>query len=121
MGPLTALDEEERMFQASVRQFARDEIAPHVRQMDEAGLFREDLLSQMFELGLMGIEVPEEYGGQGGSFFQAALAVEELAAVDPSAAVIVDVQNTLVENALLRWASEDQKRRYLPRLASDTV
>ncbi|HEY1204905.1 MAG TPA: acyl-CoA dehydrogenase [Bryobacteraceae bacterium] len=121
MRPLTALDEEERMFQASVRQFARERIAPHVRAMDEAGLFRQDLLGQMFELGLMAIEVPEEYGGQGGNFFQAVLAVEELAAVDPSAAVIVDVQNTLVENALLRWANDDQKRRYLPRLAADTV
>jgi alkylation response protein AidB-like acyl-CoA dehydrogenase len=109
------------MFQASVRQFARERIAPHVRAMDEAGLFRQDLLGQMFELGLMAIEVPEEYGGQGGNFFQAVLAVEELAAVDPSAAVIVDVQNTLVENALLRWANDDQKRRYLPRLAADTV
>ncbi len=119
--PLTALDEEERMFQAAVRQFAHDQIAPHVRQMDEAGLFRKDLLAQFFELGLMAIEVPEEYGGQGGSFFQAVLAVEELAAVDPSAAVIVDVQNTLVLNALLRWANDDQKRRYFPRLASNTV
>jgi alkylation response protein AidB-like acyl-CoA dehydrogenase len=119
--PLTALNEEEQMFRAAVRQFARDEIAPHVRAMDEAGLFRKDLLAQFFKLGLMAIEVPEEYGGQGGNFFQAALAVEELAAVDPSAAVIVDVQNTLVLNALLRWANEDQKRRYLPRLASDTV
>jgi len=119
--PLTALDDEERMFQAAVRQFAHDQIAPHVRQMDEAGLFRKDLLAQFFELGLMAIEVPEEYGGQGGSFFQAVLAVEELAAVDPSAAVIVDVQNTLVLNALLRWANDDQKRRYFPRLASNTV
>jgi butyryl-CoA dehydrogenase/short/branched chain acyl-CoA dehydrogenase len=121
MQPLTALDEEERMFQTTVRQFAHDEIAPHVRQMDEAGLFRKDLLKQMFALGLMAIEVPEEYGGQGGNFFQAVLAVEELAAVDPSASVIVDVQNTLVLNALLRWATDEQKRRYLPRLASDTV
>ena len=109
------------MFQASVRRFARERIAPHVRQMDEAGLFRKDLLDEMFELGLMAIEAPEEYGGQGGSFFQAVLAVEELAAVDPSAAVIVDVQNTLVLNALLRWADDDQKLRYLPRLAADTV
>jgi butyryl-CoA dehydrogenase/short/branched chain acyl-CoA dehydrogenase len=89
--------------------------------MDEAGVFRADLLRQFFELGLMGIEAPEEYGGQGGTFFQAVLAVEELAAVDASAAVIVDVQNTLVINALLRWASEEQKQRYLPRLARDTV
>ena len=121
MPALTALDEEERMFQSTVRRFAHDQIAPHVRQMDEAGLFRKDLLDQMFKLGLMAIEVPEEYGGQGGNFFQAVLAVEELAAVDPSASVIVDVQNTLVLNALLRWATDEQKRRYLPPLASDTV
>jgi alkylation response protein AidB-like acyl-CoA dehydrogenase len=119
--PLTALSEEEKMFQAAVRQFARGEIGPHVREMDEAGLFRADLLRQFFGLGLMSIEVPESYGGQGGTFFQAVLAVEELAAVDPSAAVIVDVQNTLVLNALLRWASEEQKARYLPRLADGTV
>jgi short/branched chain acyl-CoA dehydrogenase len=119
--PLTALTEEEKMFQAAVSQFAREQIAPRVREMDEAGLFRKDLLQQFFELGLMGIEVPEEFGGQGGTFFQAVLAVEELAAVDPSAAVIVDVQNTLVLNALLRWGNDDQKRRYLPKLASDTV
>jgi butyryl-CoA dehydrogenase/short/branched chain acyl-CoA dehydrogenase len=109
------------MFQTAVRQFAREQIAPHVREMDEAALFRKDLLRQFFELGLMAIEVPEEYGGQGGTFFQAVLAVEELAVVDPSAAVIVDVQNTLVLNALLRWGNEEQKRRCLPRLASDTV
>lgn len=109
------------MFQASVRQFARNEIGPHVRQMDEQGVFRKELIRQFFELGLMSIEVPEEFGGQGGSFFQCVLAVEELAAVDPSAAVIVDVQNTLVNNALLRWASAAQKRRYLPMLARDTV
>jgi butyryl-CoA dehydrogenase/short/branched chain acyl-CoA dehydrogenase len=119
--PLTALNEEEQMFQASVRQFAREEIGPHVRQMDEKGVFRKELIRQFFELGLMGIEVPEEFGGQGGSFFQCVLAVEELAAVDPSAAVIVDVQNTLVNNALLRWASAEQKRRYLPMLTRDTV
>lgn len=119
--PLTVLGEEEKMFQQAVRQFARDEIGPHVREMDEAGLFRKDLLKQFFNQGLMGIEVPEEHGGQGGNFFQAVLVVEELAAVDASAAVIVDVQNTLVLNALLRWASDDQKRRYLPRLTKDTV
>jgi short-chain 2-methylacyl-CoA dehydrogenase len=119
--PLTALSEEERMFQSTVRQFAREQIAPHVREMDEAGLFRKDLLHQFFELGLMGIEVPEEYGGQEGTFFQAVLTVEELAAVDPSAAVIVDVQNTLVLNALLRWANDEQKRRYLPKMTANTV
>ncbi len=119
--PLTLLNEEERMFQAAVRKFARDEIAPHVRAMDEAGLFRKDLLEKFFELGLMAIEVPEEYGGQEGTFFQAVLAVEELAAVDPSAAVIVDVQNTLVLNAVLRWATDEQKRCFLPRFARGTV
>ena len=119
--PLTALSEEERFFQSTIRQFARREIGPWVREMDEKAVFRQEIVRQFFELGLMGIEVPEEYGGQGGTFFQSVLAVEELSAVDPSAAVIVDVQNTLVNNALLRWAGEEQKRRYLPRLAADTV
>ena len=98
--PLTALSEEERLFQATVRRFAREQIAPHVREMDEAGVFSKDILRQFFELGLMGIEIPEEYGGQGGSFFQCVLAVEELSAVDPSAGVIVDVQNTIANNAI---------------------
>ena len=119
--PLTALTEDERLFQSTVRKFAREEIRPHVREMDEAGVFRKDLIRQFFEMGLMGIEIPEEYGGQGGSFFQAIIAVEELSAVDPSAGVIVDVQNTICNNALLRWASPEQKRRFLPRLAADTV
>jgi len=119
--PLTQLTEDEALFQASVRQFAREQIGPHVREMDEAGAFRKDLLAQFFRMGLMGIEIPEEFGGQGGTFFQAVLAVEELSAVDPAAGVIVDVQNTLSINALLRWASTEQKARYLPRLAADTV
>jgi len=119
--PLTALTEDEKLFQASVRQFAREQVLPHVRQMDEAGVFRKDLIAQFFSLGLMGIEIPEEFGGQGGSFFQAILAVEELSAVDPSAGVIVDVQNTICNNALFRWASPAQKAKYLPRLAADTV
>jgi alkylation response protein AidB-like acyl-CoA dehydrogenase len=89
--------------------------------MDEACVFRKEIIRQFFEMGLMGIEIPEEYGGQGGSFFQAVLAVEELSAVDPSAGVIVDVQNTICNNALLRWATAEQKARYLPRLAADTV
>ncbi len=118
---LTALDEDESLFRQQVRKFARERIAPHVRKMDEEAHFREDLLREMFDLGLMGIEIPEEYGGQGGTFFQAVLAVEELSAVDPTAGVICDVQNTLVINALLRWANDDQKRRYLPRLATDTL
>ena len=120
-GPLTKLSEEDALFQASIRRFAREQIAPHVREMDEQSRFRPELLQQMFALGLMGIEIPEEYGGQGGTFFQSVLAVEELAAVDPSAAVIVDVQNTLVINAVLRWATDEQKRRFLPRLAKDTT
>jgi len=120
-GPLTRLSEEERLFQAVVAKFARERLAPHVRAMDESGLFRKDLLHEFFELGLMGIEIPEEYGGQGGSFFQTVLAIEELAKVDPSASVIVDVQNTLCNSALLKWGSEDQKRRYLPRLSKDTT
>lgn len=119
--PLTSLTEEETMFRDSVRQFARTEIGPHVREMDESGVFRPELLGKLFDLGLMGIEIPEEYGGQGGSFFQSVLAVEEIAAVDPAASVIVDVQNTLVNNAVLRWGTEEQKRRWLPRLARDTV
>jgi butyryl-CoA dehydrogenase/short/branched chain acyl-CoA dehydrogenase len=118
---LTALGDEDQAFQSTVLRFACERIAPHVRAMDEAGVFRPDLLREMFGLGLMGIEIPEEYGGQGGSFFQAVLAVEALASVDPSAAVIVDVQNTIANNILLRWGNEDQKRRYLPRLAADTV
>jgi short/branched chain acyl-CoA dehydrogenase len=119
--PLTLLTDEERMFQNTVRKFARERIAPHVREMDEAGVFRKDLLKEFFSLGLMAIDVPEEYGGQGGYFFQSILAIEELGKVDPSAAVIVDVQNTLFNNAIVRWANEDQKRKYLPSLAKDTV
>src|SRR5215831_18323075 len=119
--PLTALSEDEQMFQTAVRQFAREEIRPHVREMDEAAHFRGEIIRQFFEMGLMGIEIPEEYGGQGGTFFQAIIAVEELSAVDPSAGVIVDVQNTICNNALLRWATAAQKAKYLPRLAADTV
>jgi short-chain 2-methylacyl-CoA dehydrogenase len=119
--PLTHLSDEEKMFQSTVRQFARERLAPHVREMDEAGVFRKDLLKEFFELGLMAIDVPEQYEGQGGYFFQSILAIEELAKVDPSAAVIVDVQNTLFNNAIQRWASEEQKRKYFPRLAKDTV
>ncbi len=119
--PLTQLTEDEAMFQSTVRKFARERIAPYVREMDEAAVFRRDLIQSFFDLGLMGIEIPEEYGGQGGSFFQSILAIEELAAVDASAAVIVDVQNTLFVNAILRWANDDQKRRYLREVASGTV
>src|SRR3989442_12785998 len=119
--PLTQLSEEEKLFQSTVRRFAREQIGPHVREMDEAGVFRKDIIRQFFDLGLMGIEIPEEYGGQGGSFVQCVMAVEELSAVDPSAGVIVDVQTTIVNHAGMRWAIAEQKKRYLPRLAADTV
>jgi len=119
--PLTVLTEDEALFQSTVRQFAREQITPHVRAMDEAAAFRKEILAQFFQMGLMGIEIPEEYGGQGGTFFQAVLAVEELSAVDPAAGVIVDVQNTLSINALLRWATPQQKAKYFPRLAKNTV
>jgi short/branched chain acyl-CoA dehydrogenase len=121
MTPLTMLSDEERLFQASVAQFAKERLRPHVRAMDEAGQFRPELLREMFELGLMGIEVAEEHGGQSGTFFQSALAIEELAKVDPAASVIVDVQNTLVNNALEAWGSGDQKKEYLSRLATGSV
>jgi short-chain 2-methylacyl-CoA dehydrogenase len=119
--PLTKLSEEERMFQTSVRRFARERLAPRVRAMDEAGVFDTALIEELFALGLMAVDVPEEYGGQGGTFFQSILAIEELARVDPSASVIVDVQNTLFSNAIQRWASAEQKQRWLPRVARDTV
>ena len=119
--PLTALNDDEKLFQTTVRRFARERIRPYVREMDEACVFRQDIIRQFFEMGLMGIEIPEEFGGQGGTFFQAILAVEELSAVDPSAGVIVDVQNTICNNALLRWATAEQKAKYLPKLAENTV
>ena len=118
---LTRLSEEERLFRDTVRRFAVDQIQPYVREMDERGEFRPDLTRQFFELGLMGIQVPGQYGGQEGSFFMAALAVEALSTVDPAAAVIVDVQNTLFNNALLRWGTADQKQRWLPRACRDTI
>jgi butyryl-CoA dehydrogenase/short/branched chain acyl-CoA dehydrogenase len=119
--PLTDLTEEEALFRDSVAAFADEQIRPHVAEMDEQGKFRKNLIDQFFELGLMGIEIPEQYGGADSSFFMGILAVEELSAVDASAGVIVDVQNTLVNNALLRWATEEQKERYLPKLVSEWV
>ncbi len=119
--PLTLFSEDEELFRSTVRRFARERIAPQARAMDEQAAFDQGLLRELFELGLMGIEIPEQFGGPGGTFFQAVLAIEELAAVDPAAAVVVDVQNTLVNNALLRWGTEEQKQRWLPRLAADTV
>jgi butyryl-CoA dehydrogenase/short/branched chain acyl-CoA dehydrogenase len=119
--PLAALTEDEVLFRDNIRQFAEDKVRPLVREMDEKGVFDKDLIHQFFELGLMGIEIPELYGGGAGTFFEAVLAVEEMSRVDASAGVVVDVQNTLVNNALLRWASEEQKKRYLPRMASEWV
>ena len=118
---LTVLTEEESQFQASVRRFAKERLTAHVRAMDEAGVFRKDLLQELFELGLMAIDVPEEFGGQGGSFFQAVIAIEELAKVDPSASVIVDVHNTLFNNAVCAWGSDEQRRRWLPRAAANAL
>ena len=119
--PLTALSEDERLFRQSVYEFADREIRPVVRDMDEQAAMPRTLIDGLFTLGVMGIETPEELGGSGASFFHAVLAVEALSRVDPAVAVLVDVQNTLVVNALLRWGTEDLRRRYLPRLAADTV
>ena len=119
--PLTALSDDESGFREAVRDFAESEVAPRVARMDEAQQVDSDLVGMLFEFGLMGIEVPERHGGIDSSFFTAALVVEELSRVDPSVAVVVDVQNTLVNNAILKWGTEEQMARYLPRLASDTV
>jgi alkylation response protein AidB-like acyl-CoA dehydrogenase len=119
--PLTVLSEEERLFAASVREFAEAEIKPYVREMDEKQKMRPEIISKCFELGLMGIEPAEEYGGSGGSFFMACLAIEELARVDASVSVMVDVNNTLTINAFLNYGTEAQKKKYITRLATDTV
>ena len=119
--PITTLTEDEVLFRDNVRQFAEDKIRPLVKEMDEKGMFDHSLIDQFFQLGLMGIEIPEQYGGAGGKFFESILAVEECSRVDASAGVIVDVQNTLVANAILRWANEAQKKRYCPKLTSDIV
>jgi len=121
MLPLTSLSEDEQMFRASVREFAEGELRPRVEKMDEDAKLDPALIMQCFDLGLMGIETPEAFGGAGGSFFTAILAVEELSRVDASVGVFVDVQNTLVNNALIRWGNQDQKERYLPQLASKSV
>jgi alkylation response protein AidB-like acyl-CoA dehydrogenase len=118
---LTVLSEDEEMFRASVREFAEGELRPRVEAMEEHGKLDAALIKQCFDLGLMGIETPEEYGGAGAGFFTAILAVEELSRVDASVGVFVDVQNTLVNNALLRWGSDEQKKKYLPQLASERV
>jgi short-chain 2-methylacyl-CoA dehydrogenase len=119
--PLTVLSEEERMFQAAAREFAEQEIRPHVAEMDREGVFRRDLIDKFFAQGYMGLHIPEVYGGSGGSFFMAVLAIEEFSRVDASAGVVIDVQNTLVANAIARWGTAAQKSACLPRLATDTV
>ena len=119
--PLLALTEDEILFRDNIRQVAEQSLRPHVKEMDEKGVFERSLIDQFFQLGLMGIETPEQYGGGGGTFFEAILAVEELSRVDASAGVIVDVQNTLVNNAFIRWGNESQKKKYLQMLATDTV
>src|SRR5205085_3100099 len=119
--PLTSLSEDESMFRASVREFAEGELRPRVEHMDEAAKLDSAIISQCFQLGLMGIETPEEFGGAGANFFTAILAVEELSRVDASVGVFVDVQNTLVNNAFIRWGNNDQKEKYLTRLAGAHV
>jgi len=119
--PLTTLSEDEEMFRASVREFAEGELRSRVAQMEEAGKLDPAVIKQCFELGLMAIETPEEYGGAGANFFSAILAVEELSRVDASVGVLIDVQNTLVNNALIRWGNPAQKQKYLPKLATEAV
>lgn len=116
--PITTLTEEEEMFRSAVRDFAESEIRPHVHEMDAAAQFNLDIIPKFFELGLMGVEIPEQFGGAGGNIFLAVLAIEELARVDASAAIYVDVHNTLVNNCVLRWGSPEIHRKYLPRLSS---
>ncbi len=118
MQPLTQLSPDEQLFRSTVRDFAEAEIAPLVRSMDEEAKFDPGLLRKLHELGLMGIQIPEEFGGAAGTLFEAVLAVEEISAVDPAVGVLVDVQNTLVINALLRWGNDAQKKQYLPALAT---
>ena len=118
---LTQLSEDEQLFRDTVRRFSAEQIAPLVRTMDESQTMDAALIRQMSALGLLGIEVPEQYGGSGGTFFEAILAVEAISAVDPSVGVLIDVQNTLCNNAIIRWATEAQKQKYLPKLATSTI
>jgi len=121
VAPLTVLSDEEQLFRSSVREFAEEQLRPKVSQMDQEGRIDEGLVRQFFDLGLMGVDIPDRHGGAGGSFFMSILAVEELARVDASASVVVDVQNTLVNNAIMRWGTDEQRQELLPRLAKDTV
>ncbi|MGV3526365.1 MAG: acyl-CoA dehydrogenase [Candidatus Sericytochromatia bacterium] len=119
--PLTVLSEDEQLFKQMISDFARKSLAPHVAAMDRDAAFKPELVKQFFDLDIMGIEIPEEHGGVGASFFMSILAVEALSEVDPSAGVMVDVQNTLVNNAIKRWASPEQQARYFPKLAKEWV
>ncbi len=119
--PLTTLSEDERLFRDSCRSFAEGRIQPLVRKMDHEAKLDASVIPEIFELGLMGIHIPEEFGGASGSFFMSVLAVEEISRVDASFGVFIDVQNTLVNNAIMRWANDEQKRKYLPRLAANMV
>jgi alkylation response protein AidB-like acyl-CoA dehydrogenase len=119
--PLTTLSEEEQMFRDMVREFAEEHVAPRIMEMDEAAKMDPSLIEQIFELGLMAVETPEQWNGAGASFFTSVLVVEEMSRVDPSVGVLVDVQNTLVNNCLLRYGSESLQSRFLPRLATDTI
>ena len=118
---LTMLSEEEELFRSTIREFTEREVAPHVHEMDEAGIFRPELIRRFFEQGLMAIEIPEQFGGAEAGIFLSVLAIEEMSRIDPAAAIYVDVHNTLVNNCVLRWANEEQRQRYLPRLASDLL
>src|SRR6187431_2041368 len=119
--PLTVLSDDEVLFRESCRSFAEERIQPLVRKMDEAAKLEEGLIPELFSMGLMAIHVPEKYNGGSGSFFMSVLAVEEISRVDASFGVFIDVQNTLVNNAVMRWASDAQKEKYLPSLATDMV
>ena len=121
MNPLNILTEDELLFQGEIRKFAESQVGPKVHDMDEKEYLDKDLISECFEMGLMGIEVPSEYGGSEGSFFMSILAIEELAKVDPSLSVFVDVQNTLVNNIFSRWGSKEQHKKYFPRLSTNEV
>ncbi len=121
VSPLTVLSEEEAMFRSSIRDYAEEKLRPISAQMDRDGKMDPAVIRDFFSLGLLGLEIPESYGGAGGTFFNAIQAVEELARVDASAAVVVDVQNTLVNNAILKWGTAEQKQKYLPRLCADAI
>src|SRR5262245_45380970 len=119
--PLTVLSQDEQLFRDSCRAFAEDRIKPLVHKMDEEAKLDKGVIPELLDLGLMGIHIPEEFGGASGSFFMSVLAVEEISRVDASFGVFIDVQNTLVNNAVMRWANDEQKKEYLPRLARDLV